>query len=589
MRSQRSEREEKIMSNSRRMLSEDARPATIDTAKARASGFIGTMALVAAMTGGCQTEESSEVPSQSRESDITDNGCTYNTPWPAKVTIAKGQPDVAIDPKKSLLITDRIGFSAVAQNLSLKKLLVDDGNYINFEICRNPVDRKGLKLKNVENFAMHPFERGAADVGTDQEFGHNKHPYTKHGTISVITNAFRDRILANWDTDPENGPFRLLAVVNRLDLAGDYDIRGGGQLAGSERRWFGEGRLVFGLNTDIDTTTPYPMTLIMEYRLPFLKKSIVGNNMVFEVDDGYAHDNGPQTDQEWIEQRSRWAMVWRELSRYERSSPEYQALLLNIVKMFAFGQNHLALRTGERVTDALTGQLTNEFEYREFYLNDQLELSTRKTRREPIRCADGTATLGDRIRNEWNDARQEFHFTFMLGDRKITGIETDELVDACNGEDDVWTNPDEALPYEQALKSGGFGLRAKFVRFKPDVPWTISNVTETQRHETAMATCSGCHATETGNRMGFHILPRLETEDARVSKFLKATGTTSATPIAGGPTYTFREMDDRREVMQSFLVKGPRTEEQLLCNRTPCKDTVYDGLTVTYPPGSEQD
>ena len=42
-------------------------------------------------------------------------------------------------------------------------------------------------------------------------------------------NSFKKQILTNYDPVNHIEPFRLIAVVNRLDLAGDFDMRTGSQ------------------------------------------------------------------------------------------------------------------------------------------------------------------------------------------------------------------------------------------------------------------------------------------------------------------------------------------------------------------------
>ncbi len=389
------------------------------------------------------------------------------------ITIANATAPTLVS-NRSLVITKRAAYSTVMPQFTLGRLLEDDANFINYHICQ---DRPGNALKNMAKFVRFPFQAGADDVDE-----HNAWTKVKVGTVASIQNTFQDKILDQWPTTDEDGPFRLLAVVNRMDVAGDFDARGGGQFAGNERRWFGEGRLVFGLNQDVNATTPYPMTLIMEYRLPALKETVVGNGIKYEIDTAFDYVAGPAGNTAWKEGRARWAKIWLELSRYAVSDAQYKALLLSIVQMFATGDNHLALRTGEKVLNTATGAFSTEFEYREFYLNDQWTLSTRKLRREPILCAQGSSSLQSRIGDEWNAPANDFHYTFMLGDRQLEKPEVTELSGICGN--NQYTSPN-GLPFGQDLNSGGYGLRAKFTRFKSDTVWTINNVSEIQRHKTA--------------------------------------------------------------------------------------------------------
>jgi hypothetical protein len=295
----------------------------------------------------------------------------------------------------------------------------------------------------------------------------------------------------------------------------------------------------------------------------------------YSVDDGFSYVDGPPSERAWRDQRRHWATLWRELSRYEPTSGAYQSLLLQIVQLFAVGSNHVALRTGEQVTNAVTSQLTDEFEYREFYLNDQWVLSPRKVRLEPIRCADGSTTLDGRIAADWNAPAGAMRFWRMLGPRLLEPDEQATLTAHCGGE----------LPYDQELDSGGYGHRAKLVRFRhrPASTWRVPALDEAQRRAFASETCSGCHATETDNPAGFHIAPRLAGVDSRVSRYL-AGGALTVTPIPGGPSYTTNEREERRVLVKSFFEGEHHTEQRLLCDKSPCVDTTYDGIKLSYPP-----
>ncbi|MFO0723360.1 MAG: hypothetical protein U1E65_06235 [Myxococcota bacterium] len=509
-------------------------------------------------------------PTEEGAPEAATRGCPSYVPLngAGSVTIDNQRAEPTLMRPRSMIVTQRAGYAAVEAPFSLGRLLADDANYVNVQLC---IQRPTDKLKDVADFQRGPFQGGSNDTQH-----HNDYDKVKIGTVSKIVDTFEERILSQWPQGDGDGPFRLLAVVNRLDLAGDLDSRGGGVFAGAERRWFGEGRLVFGLKADLDAHTPYPMTLIMEYRLPALSETVVGGNTVYSVDPNFSHVSGPASNAAWIDGRARWAKVWRSLSRYQPSDPNYQAALLNVVKLFATADNHLALRTGERVRDLSTGALTDEFEYREFYLNDAWNLATRKMRREPILCSQGSDTLAARVGAEWDPVADNFHFTYMLGDRKMEDPEVQELSDRCGG--GAYLSPD-GLPYGQDLKSGGFGLRAKFTRFKASTVWTIDNLGESQRHQTAAGTCSGCHATETNNLGVFHISPRLEGADAQLSAFLK--GPVVATPQR--KAYDLDEMGDRVEKLQQFEAKFdysknyPRkhAHEELYCNNTPCSKTEY--------------
>ena len=227
-------------------------------------------------------------------------------------------------------------------------------------------------------------------------------------------------------------------------------------MARGSRRWSGEARLVFGLAVD-DGGQPYPMTFILETRLPALQEqALLDGGVLYQADGTFVPLTGLTNDAEWIAGRRRWARVWSDLSATSVTDPSYHGKLLKVVRLFATADDFLSMRSGEQEYDLDAGRLTNEFEYREFYVNGSYTLTTRKLRREPFRCADSSNALASRITAEWYDAGGNFHFTAMLGDRAMEDSEVAELDDTCTGllrdaGDPNWDV--EHLPYGQALDS----------------------------------------------------------------------------------------------------------------------------------------
>ncbi len=142
--------------------------------------------------------------------------------------------------------------------LHLGDIMIGENQYI------QTLENTGFKQHTDADFATAQFNGGSTD--TDN---HNRYAGLKVGTVATIYNSFKKQILTNYDPVNHIEPFRLIAVVNRLDLAGDFDMRTGSELAAANRRWFGEGRLVYAVNTTLNGQA-YPMTVIMEFRLPAL-------------------------------------------------------------------------------------------------------------------------------------------------------------------------------------------------------------------------------------------------------------------------------------------------------------------------------
>ncbi|MFP2925900.1 hypothetical protein ACLESO_11910, partial [Pyxidicoccus sp. 3LG] len=151
--------------------------------------------------------------------------------------------------------------------------------------------------------------------------------------------AIRPMVLGPWETrsggasrplDFNTAPFRLLAIVNRMDLR-------------REGVHSGEGRFVFGV-TDTGGN-PLPFTVILEYTLP-------GGSS---------------------EEIQRWARDWHELGRLGVTHPTYntklQALTDRFTKAFVSQGGFL----GSAISQVRTNEnaLNFEWELREFHLQPQ--------------------------------------------------------------------------------------------------------------------------------------------------------------------------------------------------------------------------
>ncbi len=443
---------------------------------------------------------------------------------------------LVIDPYSSLIVNDRFAFARVEDDFPIGKLMLDIAVFVEEQtVLWNATHLEQRELHDRDEFALHPWNGGSRDTER-----HNAYAGVKHGVTEVIRDSNYEMVLnpkgeKKWlpTVDPR-GPFRMLAVVNRLDLAGDWDRRTGGHFAGEERRWFGEGRLVYGLTRDIGDK-PYPMTFIAEYRLPALTKDADGRVV---IDQDFDYVAGPSSKTAWMEGRKLWADLWAELSRFERSTPEYREKLRDIVALFAIGAHSVGVRSGERVqTEA--GVVTDEFEYREHYMNDNWMLANRKVRREPFRCAEMSSVLADRVEADWDEEAGQLVYDYLLGDRNLDDPEIGEIAGLCGGE----------MPYGQGEADGGppYQLRAKFVRFSLGEVWRTL-LDEPKRHAFAIGTCTGCHAAETDTQ-GFVIGPRLADEDAPLARFL----TGGAQFTSNGVTYTYDELSRRRVLLERFI------------------------------------
>jgi hypothetical protein len=138
--------------------------------------------------------------------------------------------------------------------------------------------------------------------------------------IDTLVIAPWQAVSAEGQLDLDKAPLRLLAITNRLDLAG---------VSGHA----GEGRLIFGvLGPD---KTPLPFTIIFEYRLPTRAGM------------------GPRE----------WAREWHTLAALPLGSPQYNARLQALTDKFATAGTLAQVRTNEIA-------LAQPWELREFRLKN---------------------------------------------------------------------------------------------------------------------------------------------------------------------------------------------------------------------------
>jgi hypothetical protein len=471
-----------------------------------------------------------------------------------------------LDPARSLVITSRAGFRDVADpasGLTLGRLLADRHAFMN---AKRVAD--GRPPVSAREGTLMAFTKLAEDV--DQ---HNALPVKRRiGLVKRTTNPFRERILAYWDpngTGPElppdqlDGPFRLLAVVNRVDLAGADDNPGGGAtLPEEKRKFFGEGRLVFGLTRPDDSGAPYPMTLIMEYHLPFLQRVIVDGEVRYvAIERDFDYD--AVSDEDWIKQRKLWAGLWAELSDYELDSDEYRTKLRAIVTLFARAENSIALRVGHVVDPIDPRDTTREFEYRESYTQDGFLLAPRDLARDVHPCVAQQPFFAELIEQRWQASTRDMRFDYKWP----SAIDDQAAIS-------------EACGLPMGAEPGAQGPRVHVSRFLADKWWPALygtdprdhnlNDLEEKRHDFAMTTCSGCHSRETGTQ-GFMIFPRRANEDSVVAELLRRPVSVT---LPNGARYEYDELGRRAALLRAFRQEGyPGACQDSICPAPPAQVT----------------
>ncbi len=388
--------------------------------------------------------------------------------------------------------------------------------------------------------AEHEALPAAKKLGGDPLHG----PFER--TMEAVYRNWASRSELELLRDPDDlrgGPFRLLAIVNRLDLAGDIDDRGNSEAA-AEPRALGEVHLVYGLidaEYEEQTGQPFPMTFVQAYRIP-------------------ARSGASQWDMIrdralWQTEMQQWARDWSALSGHEKHTQAYQDRLEAILDPVLQPENFIGLRSNTQINE-------EEFELRSWYvIQTRQNLIKRKPRREPYRCLSGSRELGDLVNHFWNPSYRDLDVTTLAN--------MDPLLDGANGFTVVRTNVQFGrilYPVESGWSScanseadrpflmeqiGGNNtdpdnrlMVAPVARFSlPGEIWQTGTY-ERRRHAFAIRTCSGCHSQE-GAAQGFHVSPALANEPAGLSPYLRGAGQNTFT--YAGTTYEYSILRAREQ------------------------------------------
>ncbi|WP_295884703.1 dockerin type I domain-containing protein [uncultured Thiohalocapsa sp.] len=372
-----------------------------------------------------------------------------------------------------------------------------------------------------------------SDPAVVQDFIHN---WLANWLTTQTVNGFpvpdRPTILGffpGWDgvdpttLDVDNLPFRLIAIVNRMDL---------GKSSPYGASTAGETRFVFGL---LNACSPSPMTVIFEYG---------------DVDASCAGQKARADD-------------WIALDAEALGSPAYLSALKALTDTVTLpnaapgkvnGSALNQLRTNEV---ALTG---TGWDMREFVLDggtQQLQYATVK--QTPDANLNGTAVTDDFMESHANAILCEKHTVPLsylsaayLGGSIEYGISS--IWD--------WALPSGSLP--GSLPSCHQG-NASFSGSPP----TPAEMQSEVRHKFSLNTCDACHAAETAT--GFtHVDPTTPTAPANLSGFLvgsppgpipNTTPFSVNDPAGSGLTREFNDLERRGSILasiasQSCLVVG---------------------------------
>jgi len=291
--------------------------------------------------------------------------------------------------------------------------------------------------------------------------------------------SFLDKwpVLSDGQLDLANAPFRLAAIVNRLDE--------------------GEGRFVFVFVDEFGAALD--CTIIFEYKLPT------------------TGPNGEALTLDW------WAAEWHKLGAMQLGSPEYLAQLEKLTSLFSSrnaapdgvnGSSIGQVRVNEQLSDTSPGGVGFEvvpvWQLREFHLDPRTGLLA-------------VSTVAGNPHLDYN--------TYHDDDHPEANIEA--LTDY------ILSNKDDLLAgtfvYDSTIMQEGItaplrGQAFSWLQSEPVPPGISEEEWDQARKAFSNTTCNGCHGYDDGYWIEYpnpidhaftHISMREENEQATVSQFLK--------------------------------------------------------------------
>jgi hypothetical protein len=316
-------------------------------------------------------------------------------------------------------------------------------------------------------------------------------------TVSAVTNvqhsvvdpwlvASQSNGLPAGKLDLSIAPFRLLAIVNRIDLHGNTAYGAPLPHTADQPPLGGEGRFVFGV-TDMQGVQHFPFTVILEYGVP--------------------RNTCPDLQA--------WAQQWAALDSIAFGS-SFNAALQAITDQFA-------------AANANPAHLPNQSAINQVRANEMMGFFW--TLRE-WRLSVGGADAGWLVESPVKQTPA------------MSLYETATLASFIADNSDMLCNSSVTIPltYNGAPFLGGAAVDVP-IGF-PGFFWNAPSLAPSQncaRHSLSLNTCNGCHVGET--RTSFlHISPRDQGTPSGLSGFLL--GETVPDPV-DGTLYTFKDLDRR--------------------------------------------
>lgn len=391
------------------------------------------------------------------------------------------------DPKKTLVITD---LDVVEDPLRTFDPCTNAGTpmgkwtfgYLMQQIANEPVtgiNASDLTLAWLQTWA------------TDQSIN----GFTVKSRVGISSVISQWPKLPGGRLDLGRAPMRLLAIVNRIDMATNTAYGPGSG---------GEGRMVFGLSMP-DQCSPHSFTIIFEYGIP----------------------------KHTCEAIRAWANKWKALDGLPLGSATYNSELEKITNVFTAANAAPSRPNGSALNQIRTNELqlnTAPWEFREFRLAAS-GINKGKLRPVTVKQTPDTET-----------------YQGLFGEPDHANlskwINDNEAVILAG----TYTAPDQLPAPASKPFLGGSSLN-KLTMWNP-----TGVINPEARFQFAFNTCNGCHSGETGG-LFFHILPN-GNDEAKLSGFLKGDGLGGDLEVTReGLTHRFHDLDRRGIILDDLADK----------------------------------
>jgi len=371
----------------------------------------------------------------------------------------------------------------------------------------------------------------------------------------MARDGYQDGQKEAWLPNLSNAPFRLLAIVNRMDLARPEDVSSGstndgppgGYSSGSSfaKAEGGEARLIYGAVNAKGEPLEGGMTLIFEYGLDAAQR----------------------------ERASDWAKAWHQLGEHQNFDDAYRADLTKLTRLFTDKRPKTETRAAgqPRETD-LHDRLREESSSESRQLlrirsNDGACGKLRELRQFDVAATGLTAvrlpgtpdepffakgSKENRLLANWLDkqrvAPKEVQEKFSLAGKEVPDALKTEIPTS-------FTLPASFNVDKKSRPVNGFV--ATVVNNDKQFHWDGWGLRDNQlRRVFSVQTCCGCHCGDTGTEF-FHVAPRPANETAELSKFLRTDGSKlRLKDPASRKSFESAEIEDRKKLFVDLLSPG---------------------------------